>query len=336
LEYTICPVRDKILAEKFSETFKLRAVRYGMSVENNGGLSNPVPSGTECGDSHMAYLTARGKLVAVNFSTNILSRRDRKTGRSCPVRDKMSVENAGCTSNPVPSGTECDDCHIAYLTARGKLVAVNYSTNILSRRETTSRRPPVRYSISAEQFSETFKLRAVRDGMSAELVPVIRPVSGRNYMIIFRQLFRKVSRNLQEGFLTFRKVSRNLRQGFLMFRKVSCNLQEGFLTFRKVPRNLQEGFLTFRKVPRNLQEGFLTFRKVSRNLQEGFLMFRTVSRNLREDFLTFRTVSSPARACCPRRQIPQSAKLRKGFSHMRRASRAVREDFPRHRIFIIM
>ncbi|MDR1381167.1 MAG: hypothetical protein LBJ47_06770, partial [Tannerella sp.] len=40
---------------------KLRAVRYGMSVENAGGLSRPVPSGTECGDSHIAYLTARGK-----------------------------------------------------------------------------------------------------------------------------------------------------------------------------------------------------------------------------------------------------------------------------------
>jgi hypothetical protein len=59
--------------EEFSATFKLRPVRDGMSVENAGGLSNPVPSGTECGDSHIAYLTARGKLVAVHFSTNILS-----------------------------------------------------------------------------------------------------------------------------------------------------------------------------------------------------------------------------------------------------------------------
>ncbi|MDR1380456.1 MAG: hypothetical protein LBJ47_03150, partial [Tannerella sp.] len=56
-----------------------RAVRYGMSVENAGGLSRPVPSGTECGDSHIAYLTARGKWVAVHFSTNMLSRRDRET-----------------------------------------------------------------------------------------------------------------------------------------------------------------------------------------------------------------------------------------------------------------
>ncbi|MDR1381961.1 MAG: hypothetical protein LBJ47_10865 [Tannerella sp.] len=72
LKYTICPVRDK------------------MSVENAGCPSNPVPSGTECGDSHIAYLTARGKLVAANFSTNILSRRDRKTGRPCPVRDRES------------------------------------------------------------------------------------------------------------------------------------------------------------------------------------------------------------------------------------------------------
>ncbi|MDR1381013.1 MAG: hypothetical protein LBJ47_05990, partial [Tannerella sp.] len=45
----------------------------------------------------------------------------------------MSVENAGYRSNPVPSGTECDDCHMAYLTARGKLVADGFSTNILSR-----------------------------------------------------------------------------------------------------------------------------------------------------------------------------------------------------------
>jgi hypothetical protein len=64
-----------------------------------------------------------------------LSRRDKKTGGPCPVRDKMLVENAGCTSNPVPSGTECGDNHIAYLTARGKSVAVNFSTNILSRRD---------------------------------------------------------------------------------------------------------------------------------------------------------------------------------------------------------
>ncbi|MDR1380497.1 MAG: hypothetical protein LBJ47_03355, partial [Tannerella sp.] len=109
-----CPVRDK------------------MSVENAICTSNPVPSGTECGDSHTAYLTARGKLVAVNFSTNMLSRRDRKTGRPCPVRDKMSVENAICTSNPVPSGTEYGDSHTAYLTARGKLVAVNFSADMLS------------------------------------------------------------------------------------------------------------------------------------------------------------------------------------------------------------
>ncbi|MDR1381500.1 MAG: hypothetical protein LBJ47_08495, partial [Tannerella sp.] len=150
-KYTVCPCRDKPSAEKFSETFKRRAVRYGMSVEKTGGLSNPVPLGTECGDSHIAYLTARGKWVAINYSTNILSRRDRKTGSPCPVRDKMSVENAGCTSNPVPSGTECGDSHIAYLTARGKLVAVNYSTNILSRRDRKTGRPcPVRDKMSVE------------------------------------------------------------------------------------------------------------------------------------------------------------------------------------------
>jgi hypothetical protein len=50
----------------------------------------------------------------------------------CPVRDRISVENVGCPSNPVPSGTECGDSHIAYLTVRGKLVAVNFSTDILS------------------------------------------------------------------------------------------------------------------------------------------------------------------------------------------------------------
>jgi hypothetical protein len=140
------------------------------------------------------------------------------------------------------------------------------------------------------RFPETFKHHAVRYGMSVELAPVIRPVSGRNVnkndMVIFRQLFRKVSCNLQEGFLTFRKVPCNLQEGFLMFRTVSCNLQEGFLMFRKVPRNLQE----------------------------GFLMFRTASCNLQEGFLTFRTASSPARACSPRRQIPQSAKRRNGFA----------------------
>jgi hypothetical protein len=59
--------------EKFSAMFINRAVRYGMSVENTGYQSNSVPSGTECGDCHIAYLTARGKSVAVYFSTNILS-----------------------------------------------------------------------------------------------------------------------------------------------------------------------------------------------------------------------------------------------------------------------
>ncbi|MDR1380296.1 MAG: hypothetical protein LBJ47_02330 [Tannerella sp.] len=39
---------------------------------------------------------------------------------------------------------------------------------------------PVREKMLVETFSETFKLRAVRYGMSVELVPVIRPVSGRN------------------------------------------------------------------------------------------------------------------------------------------------------------
>ncbi|MDR1380627.1 MAG: hypothetical protein LBJ47_04010 [Tannerella sp.] len=50
----------------------------------------------------------------------------------------MSVENAGCLSGPVPSGTGCGDCHIAYLTARGRGVAVAFSTNILSRRDKSS------------------------------------------------------------------------------------------------------------------------------------------------------------------------------------------------------
>ncbi|MDR1382129.1 MAG: hypothetical protein LBJ47_11715 [Tannerella sp.] len=57
----------------------IRPVRDGMSVENAGYLLNSVPSGTECGDCHIAYLTARGRGVAVAFSTNILSRRDRET-----------------------------------------------------------------------------------------------------------------------------------------------------------------------------------------------------------------------------------------------------------------
>jgi hypothetical protein len=45
---------------------------------------------------------------------------------TCPGGDKMLVENAGRPFNPVPSGTECGDNHIAYLTARGKSVAVNF------------------------------------------------------------------------------------------------------------------------------------------------------------------------------------------------------------------
>jgi hypothetical protein len=73
MKYTICPCGDNMPVEKFTATLMLRAVRYGMSVENAGSLSNPVPSGTECGDSHIAYLTARGKWVTVHFSTNILS-----------------------------------------------------------------------------------------------------------------------------------------------------------------------------------------------------------------------------------------------------------------------
>jgi hypothetical protein len=84
LKCTICPGGGQYVGRrfvpsrqnvgiKFPATYMSRAVRYGMSVENAGGLSNPVPAGTECGDCHIAYLTARGKLVAVHFSTNILS-----------------------------------------------------------------------------------------------------------------------------------------------------------------------------------------------------------------------------------------------------------------------
>ncbi|MDR1408363.1 MAG: hypothetical protein LBJ23_10010 [Tannerella sp.] len=62
-----------MLVETFPATFVSRTVRYGMSVENAGCPSGPVPAGTECGDRHIAYLTARGKRVAVNLSTNILS-----------------------------------------------------------------------------------------------------------------------------------------------------------------------------------------------------------------------------------------------------------------------
>ncbi|MDR1381859.1 MAG: hypothetical protein LBJ47_10350 [Tannerella sp.] len=67
--------------------------------------------------------------------------RNKKTGRPCPVRDRMSVEKTGGLSDAVPSGTECGDCHIAYLTAREKWVAANFSTNILSRRDRKTRRP---------------------------------------------------------------------------------------------------------------------------------------------------------------------------------------------------
>jgi hypothetical protein len=40
--------------------------------------------------------------------------------------DNMSVEKSPVTFIAVPSGTECDDCHMAYLTARGRLDAVNF------------------------------------------------------------------------------------------------------------------------------------------------------------------------------------------------------------------
>jgi hypothetical protein len=96
VKYTICPVRDKML------------------VENAGRTSNPVPSGTECDDNHIAYLTARGKSVAVNFSTNILSRRDRKTGRPCPAGYKMPGKNAGKYTT-CPAGTK-NPLHVIYFT----------------------------------------------------------------------------------------------------------------------------------------------------------------------------------------------------------------------------
>ncbi|MDR1380305.1 MAG: hypothetical protein LBJ47_02380 [Tannerella sp.] len=114
LKYMICPVRDK------------------MSVENARCPSNPVPSGTECGDSYIAYLTARGKLVAVNFSTDILSRRDRKTGLSQKSRFVIARNEAipacigDCFVVPprndggirllrAPSGTE-NSLHVIYFT----------------------------------------------------------------------------------------------------------------------------------------------------------------------------------------------------------------------------
>ncbi|MDR1381077.1 MAG: hypothetical protein LBJ47_06320, partial [Tannerella sp.] len=50
----------------------------------------------------------------------------------CPERDNMSVEKSPMTFIAVPLGTECDDCHMAYLTARGRLDTVNFSTDIPS------------------------------------------------------------------------------------------------------------------------------------------------------------------------------------------------------------
>jgi hypothetical protein len=76
-----------------------------MLVENKRHAPPPVPSGTECDDNHIPYLTARGKSIAVNFSTNILSRRDRKMRRPCPVGYKMPVENAG-KYTICPGGTD--------------------------------------------------------------------------------------------------------------------------------------------------------------------------------------------------------------------------------------
>jgi hypothetical protein len=127
LKHTACPVRDRMSVEPVE-------TRLTASLQSR-------PMWTECDLPilfHIPSHTGRGEWCERTFSTNILSRRDRKPGCPCPIRDKMSVENAGYLSGPVPSGTGCGDCHIAYLTARGRGGAVAFSTNILSRRDKSS------------------------------------------------------------------------------------------------------------------------------------------------------------------------------------------------------
>jgi hypothetical protein len=102
-------------AEKFSETFMLRAVRYGICRRHL------QPRAVRYG---ICRRHLQPRAVRYGICRRPLQLR--------AVRYGMSVENAGGLSNPVPSGTECDDSHIAYLTAREKWVTANFSTNILS------------------------------------------------------------------------------------------------------------------------------------------------------------------------------------------------------------
>ncbi|MDR1380437.1 MAG: hypothetical protein LBJ47_03050, partial [Tannerella sp.] len=80
----------------------------------------------------------RSEAIQAQARTWIVSHRSDDNGaEACParpVRDGMSVENAKSLSNPVPSGTECDDCHIAYLRHAVKPWEP-VSTDILSRRD---------------------------------------------------------------------------------------------------------------------------------------------------------------------------------------------------------
>jgi hypothetical protein len=69
LKYTICPVRDKMLVEKFPATFMLRAVRYGMWRQ-----SHSVPDGTReigCGQIFYQHSVPSGtdKPLHVIYST---------------------------------------------------------------------------------------------------------------------------------------------------------------------------------------------------------------------------------------------------------------------------
>jgi hypothetical protein len=78
------------------------------------------------------------------------------------VRDGMSVENAESLSNPVPSGTECNDCHIAYLRHTVKLWKP-VSTDILSRRD-----KGIPFFCSERDFSQDIFVHCIAPSLRAK------------------------------------------------------------------------------------------------------------------------------------------------------------------------
>jgi hypothetical protein len=124
-----CPI---VISGRNSEAIPAQAMTRIASGCAMTLIQSSLRGGTAKQSRHSLHSPDGCQSTACARIASYLAMTGQRDRNDCPVRDGMSVENAGGLSSPVPSGTLCGDCHIAYLMARGKLVAVNFSTNILS------------------------------------------------------------------------------------------------------------------------------------------------------------------------------------------------------------